>query len=112
MSYEKNYHGDDGSLAPKFINWKTLAIMICVFLALGVAAHFYINSALFRAIRNNDTYRVQRLIRFGANVNTVDRNGQTPLIYAVLNAMQHQNIDISRLLIEEGADVDAVDRRG
>ena len=50
MSYEKNYtkryREDDGALAPKFINWKTLAIiMICVFFALRAAP--YISDALF-----------------------------------------------------------------
>ena len=70
--------------------------------------YFNINNELFEAIGNNDLDKVQQLIEIGANVNAVDKGGQT----AVNSAIQHQTIEILNFLIDKGANVNASDRSG
>lgn len=50
----------------------------------------------------------QLLIKFGVNVNSVDRRGQNSLHYAV----GRSNPELVKTLIDAGADVNAVDRSG
>lgn len=49
---------------------------------------------------------IARLIHEGADVNTADRNGMTPLIYAIEN---NSSLDVLRVFIENSADVNAAD---
>ena len=46
---------------------------------------------------------VETLIQFGANTETKDNRGRTPLIYAILN----DNKEIAKTLIQAGANTEA-----
>jgi len=48
------------------------------------------------------------LIKYGADVNAVDHNGLTPLMYAARNGQEN----VRQMLIEAGADVEMKDRKG
>lgn len=45
---------------------------------------------------------VNYLIKHGADVNIVNKNGQTPLLYAAEN---NQNLEITTALIKAGANI-------
>ena len=49
------------------------------------------------------------LIKYGADVNSRDNEGWTPLHWAAPN---HGLVDILRLLLDNGADIDATEREG
>lgn len=44
------------------------------------------------------------LLQAGADINTVDHQGATPLIYAAISMKSHQSGDLLKLLLENGAD--------
>ncbi|MBI4648197.1 MAG: ankyrin repeat domain-containing protein [Bacteroidia bacterium] len=60
------------------------------------------------AIQQGDINKVRELIDNGANVNKIDRLGNTALTIAVY----HNHIDILKMLVEYGANVDGQDRHG
>ena len=62
-------------------------------------------TALMRAIENNDTAAVRKLIEQGANVDELEPNGDAPLVMAAYLG----HAEIVRLLLDAGADVKAVD---
>ena len=64
---------------------------------------------LHRAVRAGRTRYVQFLLDHGANVNAADVAGDTPLRRAVT---EKKRFEVARLLIERGADVHAVNKRG
>ena len=67
------------------------------------------NSALTWAVEDRqDGNAVQTLLEAGADVNTRDQDGRTPL----MRATERGRIDTMQLLIDAGADVNACDRRG
>lgn len=55
---------------------------------------------LFPAVKNNDSLTLVNLLDSGANINQVDINGATPLMWATYN----QNINLVKLLIGRNAD--------
>lgn len=57
----------------------------------------------YAAIRNNDLARLQTIVRDGADVNTRDKRGETPLMYAATVG----SVDAMKFLIAKGADVNA-----
>ncbi|MVX34832.1 MULTISPECIES: ankyrin repeat domain-containing protein [Myroides] len=59
----------------------------------------------FQAIDKQDIAQVKRLIRDKANLEVVNKKGQTPLMYALYKAYN----DIASLLIDAGANVNAQD---
>ena len=67
-------------------------------------------TALHRAASKGDVSEVERLLAAGANVDAKTRayvpvisRSSTPLIIAI----RHEHIDVMRLLLDRGADIDA-----
>jgi ankyrin repeat protein len=60
---------------------------------------------LMEAVKSNDVARVKELVQKGVNVNTLDMNGDAPLIQAAYEGYT----EIVKLLLEAGADVSAID---
>ena len=58
---------------------------------------------LLDAVIGNDNPQAIELVRQGADVNKTQPNGWTPLLFALYN----RNFELSRLLVEKGADVNA-----
>lgn len=63
----------------------------------------YGETHLISAVKTGDVVHIMNLVALGANVNTPDGNGWTPLHYAV----EQGNIRISRFLLYSGADLEA-----
>ena len=66
------------------------------------------NSDLTKAIRYNDIPAVRKLVAEGADVNEVDSSGDHPL----MTAARRDFIEIMRLLVNHGANIDASAWRG
>ena len=64
------------------------------------------SSELLVAIRNGDHSTAQKLLRAGEHVNTVDSDGTTALMHAVIES----DTKMMRLLIDGGANVNAKTR--
>ncbi len=87
---------------------KQKAIITIVTIALVLISHQsfalrHIDKMLMDFVKSGDTARVVELIDRGADVNTKDNFGYTPLIQAAWRG----HTDIATLLIEGGADVNA-----
>lgn len=67
-----------------------------------------VQDSLHAAVKRNDTAAVQQLLEAGAEVDTMDTDGLTPLMLACMN-LQEENI---RLLVQAGANPDAENPRG
>lgn len=68
---------------------------------------------LMRACCNGMDDIVETLIKFGADVNAVDKDGNTALLYSVVCKYVPENIlDIFQLLIQAGADINHKDSDG
>jgi ankyrin repeat protein len=65
---------------------------------------------LSRAVLNNEVEMARLLIQRGANVNSLDKLGMTPLLWAAI--MDFGDTEMSSLLIASGARKDARDRDG
>jgi len=63
---------------------------------------------LFNAIVNDNTKRVEYLIRLNADINIQDAEGRTPLFYAA----NHDFMSIVNILIEAGADWNIINNKG
>ncbi|MBN2663543.1 MAG: ankyrin repeat domain-containing protein [Bacteroidales bacterium] len=55
---------------------------------------------LFPSVKNNDSLTLVNLLDSGANINQIDENGATPLMWATYN----KNMNIVKLLIDRNAD--------
>lgn len=64
--------------------------------------HDFHVTALMKAARDNDVSEIRRLIQEGADIEALDSDEDTPLMYAVLN----QQMEAADLLLELGANVD------
>src|SRR2546425_378857 len=67
-----------------------------------------LNDELFRAIRANDSAAVEALLRRGAQVNSKDEDGATPLMHASING----DPGLVKVLLEKGADPNARNKAG
>lgn len=65
------------------------------------------NAALLRAAGRGEADEVARALRAGAELDTRDALGRTPLLLAVTQ----DRVDVARLLVAMGADPDALDRQ-
>lgn len=63
---------------------------------------------LLDAVKENQFEKAKLLIEKGANVNSKDKYGDTPLHAAILQG----NIEIAKLLLKNGADINAKDNSG
>ena len=68
-----------------------------------------INQKLVKAVKRGDAKRVSDLIEKGADVNTRNSYGQTPLHVAV--HLRHPE-PMARILVDAGADIEAKDNSG
>ena len=66
------------------------------------------NSDLFDAAISDDISKAKKSINFGADPNTQNGNGWTPLIVACFNG----SLNVARLLIKKGADVNKQNFKG
>lgn len=67
-----------------------------------------LDKKLLDAINENNFEEVVKLITAGANVNAADEFGYTALMYAA----EFKEKEIAKLLVEQGADVNAVNKQG
>ncbi|KAH0536387.1 hypothetical protein FGG08_006737 [Glutinoglossum americanum] len=65
-------------------------------------------STLFKAIRSGDARRLSCLMNSQLDLNARQDNGTTPLHWAAENG----NEDVARMILDNGAEADAVDKRG
>lgn len=82
-------------------------LCLCVLGILAVSLTGCTNT-LNRAIYREKPEAIDRYLASGADINTADGNGGTPLIYAA----QANNLPLMKKLLERGAHVDAMDRKG
>src|ERR1700674_1698242 len=76
--------------------------LLILFMA-GVTLFAAGSSDLLVAIRNGDHARVEKLLRAGADVNTVDSDGTTALMHSVIES----DVNMMKLLVDSGANVNA-----
>ena len=67
-----------------------------------------VSDEFYSAIRNNDLARLEGLIKAGADVNTRDNHGETPLMYAAYAG----SLEGMKLLLKDGASVDTQSQSG
>jgi ankyrin repeat protein len=84
-----------------------LPVLLLIFLAAPVVAAD-LNAALLAASLQGDAAKVQELISQGADVNTTDPDGRTPL----LNAVEKGKIDIVKLLLDKNALINVKTKAG
>jgi len=90
--------------------YKLLALILVVgaIPAIAQIPDFTPPTPLFRAVMQNDVLEVRRLLEAGADPNEETFQG----FHAVFFAVMHQNLEMLRLMVEKGADIDALDRSG
>src|SRR4051812_25890181 len=81
------------------------AATACAFLGLLATAH---GATLLEAVQSGDAAQVRAALAQGADVNTRDVDGATPLIYAAHSA----NFEVVRALLAAHADPNAANRYG
>ena len=65
-------------------------------------------SAVINAAKYDHVKLLDLFIKYGANINTVDSNGDSPLMWAAMN----DNYNAAEFLINHGADINIVDNDG
>jgi ankyrin repeat protein len=76
-------------------------------LVLGATSFLNAGTSLSRAATRGDLPRVMELVKKGEKVNEVDKWGWTPLLWAVF----YQSEDVTKYLLEQGADVNVTATR-
>jgi ankyrin repeat protein len=69
-------------------------------------------SDLHRACSLGDRTLTEILIECGGSVNLSDRNGKTPLIYALEYPSSNYTFDLISYLVERGAEINHKDQNG
>ncbi|MBI5570510.1 MAG: ankyrin repeat domain-containing protein [Desulfomonile tiedjei] len=90
---------------------RALGVMLVVLLpiiAADIASALDINEALLNAARDGDVGKVERLLDGGADINSRDIKGWTPLMFAV--GSSHSKL--AKLLLEKGAAVNLKTKEG
>ena len=82
---------------------KASLLLIIIFSVVSFSIYADVNTDLIEAVKNNQTNEVKRLIEAGADVNTTDVRGDTPLIKAAYGG----NFELTKLLLDLGADIHA-----
>jgi hypothetical protein len=67
-----------------------------------------LNSNFIRAVKKGQFDKVQALLKEGVNIEAVDKNGRTALMFAV----EKEYKDIVKYLLEKGAKIDIKDNKG
>jgi ankyrin repeat protein len=80
----------------------------------GIVNYQYTNNPLIRAVRNQDTDLVKKLLAEGANPNVLDNEGRTPLILATMFSKNplYKDTGIYNQLLLAGADQNIRDNFG
>lgn len=65
---------------------------------------YFGNSLLFYAVYNKKILSLEKLLQFGANPNTINSKGQTPLFFATYYLTDEEGANIISLLMKFGAD--------
>ena len=91
----------------EILSKKTIAVVVLLLVALLLRVVLFNSQKnpteeLMSMVNSASVEEVVRSIREGANVNAVDENGWTPLMFA---ADSNSNPEILRILIENGADI-------
>src|SRR5690349_5179822 len=89
-------------------NFGRLASLSTILLLIPFPAATSSADALFRAVQNDDTGAVTRLIQEHANVNAREQDGATALAWAALRS----NLAIAGLLLKAGADPNLTNELG
>ena len=84
------------------MNWRAIGGLLLAFAAAG-ACFGDTNDDFYSAVRSNDMKRLTAMVGSGADVNTADRLGETPLMYAATVG----SLDAMKFLVEKGANVNA-----
>ncbi len=85
---------------------KLHTLFLCLFF-LVAPTNAQDNAVLFKAIEGNDTNAVEAALVAGANANAVNETGGS----ALYEAVRKQSIDMARMLIAKGADVNFVNEQ-
>jgi ankyrin repeat protein len=104
-----------GLFFKKGVPMRKLSVIAALFLVLclGISATFGLvdenkGLALVKAAQNHDLKLVQGLLKQGADVNTKEGTGMTPLMYAAM----YGEPEMAKLLIDSGADIGYKDEHG
>ncbi|MHC4118962.1 MAG: ankyrin repeat domain-containing protein [Planctomycetota bacterium] len=92
--------------ARKMTIW-TAIVLIVVTAGNAAGASEKVNKAFIAASQRGDLSQVKLLLEHGADVDAVDKDGKTALMYA-----SESGSDIVTYLLKHGADVDAADKDG
>ena len=85
-----------------------IAQTILLALGLMMGNQLLAKSELSSAVVADSSDQVASLLEAGASVNRIERDGSSPLLWAVY----HEHLDIARQLIDAGADVEQSNREG
>src|ERR1700678_1055406 len=90
------------------MNRPFLLILTALAWAAGAASASNISDQFYNAVRENNLATLDTLIKGGADVNTRDRHGETPLMYAAYAG----SLDAMKILLTNGAGVNAQSQSG
>ena len=90
------------------LHWAALLLSSAACTSLQAAASNDLGRQLRAAVQDGDLDKVKALMGAGAEVNTADEDGYTPLLYAVWSG----HLNVVQYLVEQGAKVNYVDKFG